>query len=130
MIGIRAAAVGQPGSPNANPGSCAPGSGRPDLWDGLIGPNDDDYECAMYYGWEAANNNVTVYAIGLGAGVNIDLLNALATGVDPRGEVLNDGNDVTYFNARGGKFFNAATPEDLDAIFDTILTSIYVRIVG
>jgi hypothetical protein len=118
------------GMPNTNPGSCAPGGGRPDLWDGLIGPNDDNFECAVYYAWEAANNNVTVYAIGLGAGVNIDLLNTIATGVDPRGGVLDDGNDVTYFSGRDGQFFNAATPEDLDAIFSTILSNIYVRIVG
>ena len=118
------------GSPNQNPGSCAPGSGRPDLWNGLVGPSDDDYECAMYYAWEASNNNVTLYAIGLGAGVNIDLLHAMATGIDPRGGVVGDDNDVTIFNGRGGQFYNAATPEELDAIFETILSNIYVRIVG
>jgi Flp pilus assembly protein TadG len=120
------------GMPNMNPGSCAPtvGSGRPDLWDGLIGPNDDNFECAMYYAWVAAENNVTVYTIGLGAGANPDLLTAIATGVDPRGGVLNDGNDYTYFNGRGGMYQNASTPDDLDQIFSNILSNIYVRIVG
>jgi Flp pilus assembly protein TadG len=118
------------GMPNGNPGSCNPNDTGQDLWDGLIGPDDDNFECAMYYAWQAAENNVTVYAIGLGAGVNGDLLTAMATGVDPRGGVLNDGNDVTYFNGRGGTYENAATPEDLDQIFSNILSNIYIRIVG
>lgn len=113
------------GSPNANPGNCAPGSGRPDLWDGLLGTDDDDFECAMYFAWLADQNNVTVYTIGIGAGANRDLLTAMATGTDPRGE----GPAFEHFVGEG-QYFPAAKPTDLDLIFEQILSNIYVRIVS
>ncbi len=115
------------GSPNDNPGNCAPGSGgRPDLWDGDLGPDDDDFECAMYLAYQAAEKEVTVYTIGIGAGANQDLLTAMATGVDPRG----DAADVLMFTGATGQFFPAAKPSDLEIIFEAILSNIYVRIVS
>jgi hypothetical protein len=114
------------GSPNGNPGNCAPGGGRPDVWDGNLGTSDDDFECAVYYGFLAAQNNVTVYTIGIGAGANQDVLTAMATGWDPRG----DDPDVQMFTGGQGQFFPAAKPTDLDLIFDQILSNIYVRIIG
>jgi hypothetical protein len=104
------------GTPSANPGNCAPGSGRPDLWDGLIGTEDQDFECAAYYAYQAAINNVILYTIGIGAGVDSDLLTELATGTDPRG----DQPDVPMFVGAGGQYFLAAKPSDLDAIFGAI----------
>jgi hypothetical protein len=69
---------------------------------------------------------VTVYTIGIGAGANRDLLTAMATGTDPQGDLP----DQTYFVGKGGQYFPAAKPTDLDLIFDQILSNIYVRIVG
>jgi hypothetical protein len=104
------------GTPNANPGNCAPGSGRPDFWEGLIGTEDPDFECAAYYAQQAAANGVTLYTIGIGAGVNSDLLTVLATGIDPRG----DQPDVAMFAGASGQYFPAFKPTDLDAILGTI----------
>ncbi|MBE7552089.1 MAG: DUF11 domain-containing protein [Anaerolineales bacterium] len=116
------------GSPNENTNSaslpaadrtaCAPGSGRPDLWDGILGTEDPDFECSMYYAFLAAQNNVTLYTIGIGGGVNSDLLSAMATGTDPR----SGGEPFTHFVGKGGQYFPAARPSDLEAIFDTIVT--------
>ncbi|NJN95954.1 MAG: VWA domain-containing protein, partial [Anaerolineales bacterium] len=114
------------GSPNANPGSCNGGGGRPDLWDGLLGTETDHFECAMYFAFLASEANVTLYTIGIGAGANRDLLTAMATGIDPRG----GGTPYTHFVGKGGQYFPAAKPTDLDIIFDQILSNIYVRIVG
>lgn len=114
------------GSPNANPNNCNGSGGRPDLWDGLLGTEDADFECAMYYAFLASEANVTVYTIGIGAGANRDLLTAMATGTDPR----NGETPYTHFVGKGGQYFPAAKPTDLDIIFDQILSNIYVRIVG
>jgi uncharacterized repeat protein (TIGR01451 family) len=105
------------GQPNANPGNCAPGGGRPDLWDGLVGTEDTDFECSVYYAYLAAQNNITFYTIGIGGGANSDLLTTMATGVDPRG----DNPDVVMFSGASGQFFPAAKPSDLEAIFDTLV---------
>jgi hypothetical protein len=105
------------GTPNTNPGNCAPGGGRPDLWDGLIGTEDADFECAVYYAFLAAQNNVTVHTIGIGSGATADLLTTIATGIDPRGT----DPDVVMFSGASGQYFPAAKPTDLDAIFDLIL---------
>ncbi|MCK6627125.1 MAG: VWA domain-containing protein [Anaerolineae bacterium] len=114
------------GSPNNNPGSCNGSGGRPDLWDGLLGTEDPDFECAMYFAFLASEANVTLYTIGIGAGANRDLLTAMATGTDPRG----GGTPYTHFVSKGGQYFPAAKPTDLDLIFDQILSNIYVRIIG
>jgi hypothetical protein len=106
------------GTPNANPGNCAPGGGRPDVWDGLIGTEDTDFECAVYYAFLAAQNNVTIHTIGIGPGANLDLLTTIATGVDPHGNEP----DIVMFAGASGQFFPAAKPTDLEAIFDAILT--------
>jgi uncharacterized repeat protein (TIGR01451 family) len=111
------------GMPNSNPGNCNPTDGRPDLWDGLLGPNDDSFECAMYFAWQAANNNVVLHTVGLGVAADYDLMTAMATGVDPRGGVLGDGNDVVYFNGAGGQYYSAQHLSDLEMIFDTILAN-------
>jgi hypothetical protein len=114
------------GSPNGNPGNCNGGAGgRPDLWEGLLGTEDADFECAMYYAFLADDNNVTVYTIGIGAGANRDLLTAMATGDDPGCE-----DPACPGFVAEGQYFPAAKPTDLDLIFEQILSNIYVRIVG
>jgi hypothetical protein len=110
------------GTPDENPGGCAPSEGRPDFWDGLAGPDDDNYECAMYYAWQAAQNDVRVYAIGLGEGVNTNLLHAIATGTGS--------NHEFYFEDRGGRTFVASSEQELDQIFFGILSNPGPRIVG
>jgi Flp pilus assembly protein TadG len=109
------------GSPNENPG--CPSSFE---WNGTEGAGVNDYDCAMWYALQAYNNNVTVYTIGIGAGANRDLLTAIATGKDPtKGDIyFSDGT------GRGGAYYNAATPADLDAIFTKILSNVFVRIIG
>lgn len=107
------------GSPNDDDGCPAPSN----LWQGEFGQGRKAYDCSIYYAQQAANKNVTLYTIGVGSGVNFDLLTAMATGTDPTtGDV--------YFQPRGGEYFPAAKPSDLDLIFDTILSNIFVRIVG
>lgn len=109
------------GSPNQDV-SC-PGGYK---WRGEFGGG-RPYDCAMYFAQQAADNNVTVYTIGIGAGVNIELLTAMATGKDPNPKA---GDDGFYFEGRGGQFYHAVQPNDLDAIFEDILSNIYVRIIG
>lgn len=68
--------------------------------------------CAYYYAQIAANNNITIYTIGLGNGVDTDFLETLAT---------LPGSD--------GAFYSAVSTSQLDTIFDTILNSIAVRLI-
>lgn len=110
------------GSPNQNPG--CPNTVK---WRGRVGNNDQDYNCVMYYASQAVDNNVIVYTIGIGSGVNRELLTAAAEGLDPNPP---PGDDGFYFEGKGGKYFPAAKPSDLDAIFEEILNNIFVRIVG
>lgn len=112
------------GSPNLSV-SC-PGSY---VWRGQFagGGGNNDYDCAMYFASQAADNNVVLYTIGIGSGVNVELLTAMATGTDPNPVA---GDDGFYFEGKGGKYFAAAKPSDLDAIFEEILNNIFVRIVG
>ena len=63
-------------------------------------------DCVMYYGQIAANNNVTIYTIGLGNGVDTELMEAIA--------VL-PGSD--------GQYFSAASTAQLDGVFEFILES-------
>jgi hypothetical protein len=93
------------GSPNHNPGGC----GNDPIYNFPL-ENDDDYDCVIYYAGKALENNVIVYTIGLGQGARRDLLEMTAT------------------TARGQYFF-APTPEELDHIFDEILSNIYVRLI-
>ena len=72
--------------------------------------SDDKYECIMYYADFAADNGVIVYTIGLGAGVDQDLLKAVA--------------DVTH-----GQYYFAPSAAQLDIIFDQILGNVYVRLI-
>ena len=51
----------------------------------------------------------------------------MAEGTDPDPVA---GDDGVYFEGRGGRYFPAAQPDDLDAIFEQILNNIFVRIVG
>jgi hypothetical protein len=92
-------------------------------WQGNFGAGKNSYNCAMYYSQQAADNNVVVYTIGIGSGVNRDLLTAMATGEDP-------GTGDVYFSSRGGRYYPAARPSDLDGIFQDILSNIFVRIIG
>ncbi|MCB9078716.1 MAG: VWA domain-containing protein, partial [Anaerolineaceae bacterium] len=107
------------GSPNDDDGCPAPNN----MWTGTFGQGRKAYDCSIYYAQQAANKNVTLYTIGVGSGVNFDLLTAMATGTDPT-------TGDKYFEPRGGAYFPAAKPSDLDLIFDTILSNIFVRIVG
>jgi len=112
------------GSPSATTG--CPGSY---IWRGRVGGggSNNDYDCAMFYASQAADNNVVLYTIGIGAGANKELLTAMAEGTDPNPVA---GDDGFYFNSKGGKYFPAAKPSDLDSIFQQILENIFVRIVG
>jgi len=90
------------GVPHQNPGSCAPGDGRPDLWNDPVNPDDDNYECAMYYAQQAQQNKIFVYTIGVGSEVNGDLLNAIAF---------------------LGQNFSALSAQELDTILHNIFSS-------
>ncbi|AKB73460.1 hypothetical protein MSLAZ_0199 [Methanosarcina lacustris Z-7289] len=54
-----------------------------------------------YYTQQAINNNITVYTVGLGSGVNSALLTSIAT-------------------STGGQYFSVSTAEDLPDVFRTI----------
>ncbi len=115
-------AAGYPPSqdPN-NVNNCSTKASGLDVWDG--DPNDEMHQCAMFYAYQAYNSGVTLYTIGLGGSVDANLLSAMATGTNPQ-------TKLNYFPGRGGKFYPAASPQELDAIFEEILGQIYVRIVG
>ena len=102
------------GIPNANPG----GGCNANIWNGDLGPNDPDFECAVFFGNMASANNVTVFTVGVGNGVDRDLLTAIAEGHDPHS--TSGSGDEFLFDSCGGRFFNAAKPTDLDAILDFI----------
>jgi hypothetical protein len=53
----------------------------------------------------------------------------MAEGTDPRPDPA-DPDKGFYFESRGGKYYPAAKPSDLDTIFEDILDNIFVRIVG
>ena len=114
------------GSPNTNQGAGCPSSA---VWRGQFagGGVNDAYDCSIYFASQAADSNVVVYTIGIGSGVNRELLTAMATGTDPNPA---EGDDGYYFEAKDGQYFPATKPSDLDAIFESILSNIYVRIVG
>jgi hypothetical protein len=112
------------GSPNRNPGCDTSFK-----WRGTEGANNNDYNCAIWYAKKAAENNVIVYTIGIGAGANRSLLEAMATGTDPF-PATTDTDKGFYFGSRGGKYYPAAKPSDLDQIFTDILGNTFVRIVG
>ncbi len=84
----------------------------------LYTPNDGDSDennardCVMYYAQLAGNSNVTIYTIGLGNGSDADLLEKVATV---------PGSD--------GEFFADVPPAKLDEVFDTILSSVSVRLI-
>ncbi len=79
----------------------------------------------MYYAYQAYNNGVTLYTIGVGSGTDPDILQAMATG----SYTADGGVTRTYFNGNG-VYYAAETPDQLAAIFEQILDSIVVRIVG
>ncbi|MBC8254475.1 MAG: VWA domain-containing protein [Ardenticatenia bacterium] len=93
------------GSPNCNPGGAC--DDDPSLWPFN---NDPDFDCVMYYAQKARQAGTVIYAIGLGNGVEPELLQAVA--------------DETQ-----GVYFFAPSPKDLDAIFTEILSNIYVRLI-
>ncbi len=79
------------------------------------GPNADEnraQDCAMFYAQIAAQNNITIYTIGLGNGVDTRFLETIAK---------LPGSD--------GEYFAAVSAAQLDDIFDTILNSISVRLI-
>ncbi len=94
------------GVPNVTPGNPTPCDDDPNLWANGGSPHD----CGIYYAQKAAEAGVVIYAIGLGNGVDIPWLEAIA--------------DETR-----GQFYQAPSPNDLDLIFDEILANIYVRLI-
>jgi Flp pilus assembly protein TadG len=93
------------GSPNANPGGAC--DDDPSLWPYN---SDKDFDCVMYYARKARQTGTVIFPIGLGNGVEPELLQAVA--------------DETQ-----GTYYYAPSPKDLDAIFDQILANIYVRLI-
>ena len=61
-------------------------------------------DCVMYYAQIAANNNVTMYTIGLGAGADDELMLAVAE-----------------LPGSNGQYFAATSSAELDAIYDAIM---------
>jgi hypothetical protein len=115
------------GSPNESTG-CSNNATNDLPWQGDPGEDDPDYNCPVYYGKFAYDNNVTVYTIGIGSGANPALLETMATGIDPTTDPPTE-----YWKGgteRGGDYFPAPKPSDLDAIFEKILQNVFVRIVG
>jgi Flp pilus assembly protein TadG len=70
----------------------------------------NNYGCMMYYAEMAADHGVLVYVIGLGAGVDADILRAVA-------------------NTTHGQYYYAPSGSQLDSIFDQILANVYVRLI-
>ncbi len=87
---------------------------QPNLGDDSRGANSEDRakDCSMYYAKKGGEANVTIYTIGLGNGVDEQFLDAIAKV---------DGSD--------GQYFPAASPAQLDGIFDAILKSVSVRLI-
>ncbi len=93
------------GSPNDHSGDAC--HSDPNLWPYN---SDPDFDCVMYYAKKAHQSNTVIYTIGLGNGVIPELLKAVA--------------DET-----NGTYYWASSPSKLDAIFDQILSNIYVRLI-
>jgi uncharacterized repeat protein (TIGR01451 family) len=86
------------GVPNASPGGGC--DDDPDLWpDGGAA-----HDCGIYYAQKAGEAGVVIYVISLGNGVDIPWLQAIA--------------DETK-----GQFYQTSSPNDLDLVFDFILSS-------
>jgi hypothetical protein len=104
------------GVANEDPGGVCDNAAYADLWppDNYEGSGSDEAakDCVIYYGQIAAQNNVTIYTIGLGNGVDTEILEAVAT---------LPGSD--------GEYFAAASAAQLDGIFDAILKSVSVRLI-
>jgi hypothetical protein len=92
------------GVPNVNPGGDC--DNDPNLWPNGGGAHD----CGIYYAKKAAEAGVVIYTIGLGNGADIPWLQAIA-------------------ETTKGQFYPAPSTNDLDLIFDEILSNIYVRLV-
>ena len=78
---------------------------QPNIGDDFQGEYSQDRakDCAIFYAQKAADANVTIYAVGLGNGVDVDFMQAIA----------NYGMNSQYFAA--------ASPAYLDAVFEAIL---------
>jgi hypothetical protein len=71
---------------------------------------DASYDCMIYYARQGRLKGVTIFTIGLGFGVDANLLEAVAE--------------------EGGGFYRPAySASNLDEIFDEILSNIYVRLI-
>jgi uncharacterized repeat protein (TIGR01451 family) len=87
------------GVPNVTPAPTYGCDVDPNLW-----PNGDAaYDCSLYYAQKAAEAGVVIYPIGLGPGVDSQFLQAVAT-------------------ETGGAYYLAPTVEDLDLVFDDIIS--------
>jgi len=97
------------GIPNRNPGgACAASDWYPDADD----PNrvniryngDDDYDCMLWFAEDAHAHGVRIYTIGLGYGVDSEVLREVAE----RGD---------------GQYYFSVSAEDLDMVFEEIISS-------
>jgi hypothetical protein len=86
------------GSPNNNPGGC----GNDPVYN-FPYENDDDYDCVIYYAGKAREAGVLVHTVGLGGGARGDLLGMAA-------------------EVGGGRHYFAATPDELDEIFEVLIS--------
>jgi hypothetical protein len=86
----------------------------PNVGDTGKGADSEDWakDCVMYYADIAAKNNVTMYTIGLGNGVDDALMTTVAE-----------------LPGSNGEFFKAVSSAELDGIFSTILESVTVRLI-
>ncbi len=94
------------GVPNVSPPNPTDCDNDSNLWANGGAPHD----CGIYYAKKAAEAGVVIYTIGQGAGVDIPWLQAIA-------------------NETKGQFYQAPSPNDLNLIFDEILSNIYVRLI-
>jgi hypothetical protein len=99
------------GAPNSRPigVTCDPLTVGGVTYDNTYNGN-ANYDCVLNYAEMAAGKGVTLYTIGLGFGVDGEFLARAA-------ELGN------------GQYYQAGSPNDLDLIFNEILTNIYVRII-
>ena len=95
------------GVPNRNPGGQCQTDGP-----GYSGPGGGtpDFDCVIYFADQARQRGVTVFVIGIGFGVDEELLKETA-------------------RVGGGQYYFTATGADMSQIFADILSNIYVRLI-
>jgi hypothetical protein len=94
------------GVANKDPGGVCDDAANAHLWPPTTYTSDYEdqaKDCVVYYAQIAAQNSVDLYTIGLGNGVDTELLEYIAT-----------------LPGSGGQYFAAPTPASLEAIFEAI----------